>query len=66
MKLSRRLDSDGCTVESTRISPFTSAAKLTIAACAHADCAERASMVSIRTVVIVIFDSRRRTSMETR
>ena len=26
---------------------------LTIAVCAHADCAERASMVSIRTVVIV-------------
>ena len=32
----------------------------------HADCTERASMVSIRTVVSVILNSRRRTSMETR
>ena len=37
---------------------------LTIAVCTHADSAERASMVSIRTVVIVILDSRRRTSTE--
>ena len=38
-----------------RISRYSnSAAMLTIAVCAHADCAERASMVSIRTVVIVI------------
>ena len=48
------------TVESMRISPYNSAA---IAVCAHADCAERASMVSIRTIVIVFFDSRRRTSI---
>ena len=64
MKLSRSLDSDRCTVESMRISPYTSAAMLMVAVCAHADCAERASMVSIRTVVIVILDSRRRKSTE--
>ena len=35
-----------------KISPSISATLLTIAVCAHADHAERASMVSVRTVVI--------------
>ena len=37
---------------------------LTIAACTHADRAERASMVSVRTVAIMILDSRKWTSTE--
>ena len=39
---------------------------LTITICTHADRAERPSMVSIRAVVVVILDSRRRTSTEIR
>ena len=46
--------------------PSISAELLTIAVCTHADLAERASMVSIRTVVIVMLDSGRKTSAEIR
>ena len=52
------------TAKPMRILPSISAEMLTIAVCTHADRAERASMVSVRTVVIVILDSRRRTSTE--
>ena len=41
-----------------------SAELLTIAVCTHVDHAERASMVSVRTVVAMILDSGRRTSTE--
>ena len=52
------------TAEPMRISPSIRAEVLTIAVCTHADRAEPASMVSVRTVVIMILDSRRRTSTE--
>ena len=54
------------TAKPMRILPSISAEMLTIAVCTHADRAERASMASIRTVVIVILDPRRRTSTEIR
>ena len=54
------------TAKPMRIPPSISAEMLTIAVCTHADRAERASMVSVRTVVIMILDSRRPTSTEIR
>ena len=44
----------------------SSADMLTIAVCTHAERAERASVVSIRAVVIMILDSKRGTSTEMR
>ena len=52
------------TAKPLRIQPSISAETLTIAVCTHADRAERASMVSVRTVVNMILDSGRRTSTE--
>ena len=48
--------------EANEISPVHQCRMLTIAVCTPADRAERASMVSVRTVVVVILDSGRRTS----
>ena len=47
-----------------RLPSSISAEMLTIAVCTHADRAERASMVSVHTVAILILDSWRRTSTE--
>ena len=67
--VTRRVKTRPClkhTAKPMRFLPSINAEMLKIAVCTHADRAERASMVLVRTVVIVILDSRRPTSAEMR